>query len=156
MTAIALSPRAETATSRRVSRAIVRRLPAVSRSLLGLVFVFAGLNGFLNFMPQPTPGSLPKGAMDFFVALMQTGYMLQLVAGTQLLAGALLLANRYVPLALALLAPVIVNIVLFHAFLLPAGAVMAVIVVSLELHLASTYRAAHRSMLKARVPLQAR
>ena len=156
MTAIALSPRAETATSRRVSRAIVRRLPAVSRSLLGLVFVFAGLNGFLNFMPQPTPGSLPKGAMDFFVALMQTGYLLQLVAGTQLLAGALLLANRYVPLALALLAPVIVNIVLFHAFLLPAGAVMAVIVFSLELHLAITYRAAYRSMLKARVPLQAR
>lgn len=156
MTAIALSPRAEVATSRRVSRALVRRLPAVSRSLLGLTFAFAGLNGFLNFMPQPTPGSLPKGAMDFFVALMQTGYMLQLIAGTQLLAGALLLVNRYVPLALALLAPVIVNIVAFHAFLLPAGAVIAAIVFVLELHLAITYRASYRAMLVARVPLEAR
>ena len=155
MTAIALSRRAEVGTTRRVSRAIVRRLPAVSRSLLGLIFVFAGLNGFLNLM-QPAPGSLPKGAMDFFVALMQTGYMLQLVAGTQLLAGALLLVNRYVPLALALLAPVIVNIVAFHAFLLPAGAVMAAILFALELHLAITYRAAYRSMLAARVSVGAR
>lgn len=156
MTAIALSPRAEVATSRRVSRAIVRRLPAVSRSLLGFIFLFAGLNGFLNFMPQPAPGSLPTGAMNFFVALMQTGYMLQLVAGTQLVSGALLLVNRYVPLALALLAPVIVNIVAFHAFLLPAGAVMAAIVFGLEVHLAITYRAAYRSMLAARVSLAAR
>lgn len=153
MTAIAVSPRAKVATSRRVTRAIVRRLPAASRSLLGLIFVFAGLNGFLNFLPQPTPGSLPKGAMDFFVALMQSGYMLQLVAGTQLLAGALLLVNRYVPLALALLAPVIVNIVAFHVFLFPAGAVMAAIVFVLELHLAITYRAAYRAMLAARVSL---
>jgi hypothetical protein len=87
---------------------------------------------------------------------MQTGYMLQLVAGTQLVSGALLLMNRYVPLALALLAPVIVNIVAFHAFLLPAGAVMAAIVFGLEVHLAITYRAAYRSMLAARVSLAAR
>lgn len=154
MTALALSPRAEVATRR--SRAIVRRLPAMSRSLLGLIFVFAGLNGFLNFLPQPTPGSLPKGAMDFFVAMMQTGYMLQLIAGTQLLAGALLLANRYVPLALALLAPVLVNIIAFHAFLLPAGIVPGAVALALEIHLAVTYRAAYRSMLAARVALEAR
>ena len=156
MTAIALSPRAEVAISRRVLRAIVRRLPAVSRSLLGLLFAFAGLNGFLNFLPQPTPGSLPKGAMDFFVAMMQTGYMLQLIAGTQLVAGTLLLVNRYVPLALALLAPVIVNIIAFHAVLLPAGIVPGAIAFVLEIHLAITYRAAYGSMLAARVSVGAR
>lgn len=156
MTAIALSPRADVATRRRVSRALVRRLPAVSRSLLGLLFVFAGLNGLLNFLPAPTAGSLPKGAMDFFVAMMQTGYMLQLIAGTQLVAGALLLANRYVPLALVLLAPVIVNIIAFHVFLLPAGIVPGAIAFVLEIHLAITHRAAYRSMLAARVPLEAR
>lgn len=154
MTAISLSSRAEVRSSHRsVSRAIVRRLPLVSRSLLGSIFVFAGLNGFLNFMPQPT--SLPKGAAAFALALFQSGYMMQLIAGTQLLSGALLLANRYVPLALALLAPVIVNIVAFHAFLLPSGLVMAAIVFGLELHLAIAYRAAYRSMLRARVSPEA-
>lgn len=155
MTAVALASRADARSTRRsVSRAIVRRLPLVSRSLLGLLFVFAGLNGFLNFVPAPT--SLPKGAAAFALALFQSGYMMQLIAGTQLVAGALLLANRYVPLALALLAPVIVNIVAFHAFLLPSGLVMAGIVLALELHLAITYRAAYRSMLAARVSPAAR
>ncbi|HEY7895762.1 MAG TPA: hypothetical protein VIC24_12765 [Gemmatimonadaceae bacterium] len=151
MTAIAIS-RAESSvrSSRRsVVRAIARRLPAVSRGLLGFVFFLAGLNGFLNFMPAPT--SMPKGALDFMVAMVHTGYFFQLLAGTQLLAGALLLANRYVPLALLLLAPVIVNIVAFHAFLLPSGFVMAAVVFTLELHLAITYRAAYRSVLAARV-----
>ena len=156
MTAIAIS-RAESSvrSSRRsVVRAVARRLPTVSRGLLGFLFFLAGLNGFLNFIPAPT--SMPKGALDFMVAMMQTGYFMQLVAGTQLVAGALFLVNRYVPLALALLAPVIVNIVAFHAFLLPSGLVMAGIVLALELHLAITYRAAYRSMLAARVSPAAR
>lgn len=145
MTAVAIS-------ARPVSRPIVRRLPAVSRSLLGFIFVFAGVNGFLNFVP---PMPMPKGAAAFALALFQSGYIMQLIAGTQLLAGALLLVNRYVPLALALLAPVIVNIVAFHAFLLPSGLVMAAIVFTLEVHLAITYRAVYRSMLTARVSLEA-
>jgi hypothetical protein len=156
MTAIAF-PRAESgirSTRRSVVRAIVRRLPAVSRGMLGFIFFLAGLNGFLNFMPAPT--SLPKGAMDFMVAMVQTGYFFKLLAGTQLLAGALLLVNRYVPLALALLAPVIVNIAAFHVFLLPSGIVMAAVVFALEVYLAVTYRAAYRSMLSARVSPAAR
>lgn len=151
MTAIAI-PRAEASvrSSRRsVVRAIARRLPAISRGLLGFIFLLAGLNGFLNFLPQPA--SLPKGAAAFALALFQSGYMMQLIAATQLVSGALLLANRYVPLALALLAPVVVNIVAFHAFLLPSGLVMAAIVFALELYLAITYRAAYRSMLAIRV-----
>ena len=137
-----------------VVRAILLRLPAVSRGLLGFVFFLAGLNGFLNFMPAPA--SMPKGPLDFMMAMMQTGYFFKLLAGTQLLAGALLLANRYVPLALLLLAPVIVNIVAFHVFLLPSGIVMAAVVFALELHLAIVYRAAYRSVLAARVSPQAR
>lgn len=156
MTAIAL-PRAESgirSTRRSVVRAIARRLPAASRGMLGFIFFLAGLNGFLNFMPAPT--SLPKGATDFMVAMVQTGYFLKLLAGTQLVAGALLLVNRYVPLALALLAPVIVNIVAFHVFLLPSGIVMAALVFVLELHLAVTYRTAYRAMLTPRVSPVAR
>ena len=65
----------------------------------------------------------------------------------QVIGGALLLSNRFVPLALALLAPVIVNIVAFHAFLAPSGVAIALVVLALELYLAWTYRAAFRPML---------
>ena len=62
---------------------------------------------------------MSEGAIAFFGGLMKTGYMMPLIFGTQVLVGALLLSNRFVPLALALIAPVIVNIVAFHAFLAP-------------------------------------
>ena len=82
---------------------------------------------------------------------MKTGYLFQLVKVTEVIVGALLLLNRFVPLALALLAPVIVNIVAIHAFLAPSGVGMAVVILALELYLAWSYRSAFRPMLAARV-----
>jgi len=132
-------------------RAIGRYLPAVARVLLGLLFFVSGLNGFLNFLPQPTT-PMPAGATAFVTALMSTGYMFKLIMGTQLVVGALLLANRFVPLALALLAPFMVNSIAFHIFLEPSGRPMALIVVAIQLYLVWCYREAFRPMLKARVP----
>lgn len=63
-----------------------------------------GRNGFMNFLPS---SPVPDAATAFFGALFQTGYMIQLIMGTQVIAGILLLANRFVPLALAVLAPII-------------------------------------------------
>jgi uncharacterized membrane protein YphA (DoxX/SURF4 family) len=133
------------------SRAIGRYLPAVGRVLLGLLFFVSGLNGFLNFLPQPTT-PMPAGATAFVTALMSTGYMFKLIMGTQLVVGALLLANRFVPLALALLAPFMVNSIAFHMFLEPSGRPMALTVVAIQLYLVWCYREAFRPMLKARVP----
>ena len=117
---------------------------------MGLMFFVFGLNGFLHFMPPPkTPPSEVAGT--FFGALMKTGYMMPLIFGTQLIVGALLLSNRFVPLALALIAPVIVNIVAFHAFLAPSRAVLALVVLVLELYLAWAYRKAFQPMLAMRV-----
>jgi uncharacterized membrane protein YphA (DoxX/SURF4 family) len=132
----------------RTTRAIAHYVPAGARVLLGVVFVVFGLNGFLHFIPQPPPPA-PAGA--FFGALFATGYMLPLVMGTQLLVGVLLLANRFVPLALALIAPVIVNIVAFHLALAPSGLPLALVVFALEVLLAWSYRGAFRSMLAGRV-----
>lgn len=96
----------------------------ISRILLGLMFVVFGLNGFLNFMK----GALPPGlAGQFLTAMIESHYVL-LVAGVQVIGGALLLVNRYVPLGLTLLGPVIVNILAFHAFMAPKQALMAVLV----------------------------
>jgi uncharacterized membrane protein YphA (DoxX/SURF4 family) len=126
-----------------------RRLPTVGRILMGLIFFVFGLNGFLNFIPQPkTP--MPEGAMSFLGALMKTGYMFPLIFGTQAIAGAMLLVNRFVPLALALLVPVIVNIVAFHVVLAPSGIVPAVVVVVLEVYLVWAYRHAYRPLLTMR------
>jgi hypothetical protein len=129
------------------SKGITRYLPATARVLMGLLFCVTGLNGFLNFLPQ-TP--MPDGAVAFAGALMKTGYLFQLIMGTQLIVGVLLLTNRFVPLALALIAPIIVNIVAFHVFLAPSGLGLALVVLVLEVYLAWAYRKAFRPMLAMR------
>ena len=89
-----------------------------SRILLGLMFVTFGLNGFLNFIPQPPP---PPGlARDYFTVLSSSHYLV-LPFILQFVSGLLLLINRYVPLALVLIAPVIVNILMFHTLMNPSG-----------------------------------
>jgi uncharacterized membrane protein YphA (DoxX/SURF4 family) len=131
------------------ARSLVRHLPGVARVLMGIVFLASGLAGLLHLTPQPsTP--LPEGAAAFLGALMKTGYMIPLIFGTQLIVGALLLANRFVPLALALLAPFVVNSVAFHAFLERSGLPLALAVLALEIYLAWSYRKAYRSMLAMR------
>ncbi|MBI3849145.1 MAG: DoxX family membrane protein [Verrucomicrobia bacterium] len=131
------------------SKFFTRYLPAIARVLMGLMFFVFGLNGFVNFIPQPKD-PMPEGAAAFAGALMKTGYMMRLVMGTQLLVGVLLLLNRFVPLALALIAPIIVGIVTFHIFLAPATIAPGVVVLVLELYLAWAYRGTFRPMLALR------
>lgn len=122
------------------------RSVTAARVALGLIFFVFGLNGFLHFLPQPPMSGPPA---QFLGALAATGYMLPLIKGTEVTAGALLLLGRYVPLALTLLAPVIVNILAFHAFLAPSGIALPLVVLALELTLAWSYRAAYRTVLEA-------
>ncbi len=126
----------------------MNKLTTAARVLLGLVFFVFGLNGFLNFLPQPPH---PAAAGAFLGGLFASGYFFPLLKGTETLAGALLLSGRFVPLALAVLAPVIVNIVAFHAFLDPSGIVVPLVIVALEVFLAYSYRSVFRPMLQARV-----
>jgi hypothetical protein len=127
-----------------------RFFPAIARILMGLPLFVFGLNAFFNFIPQPkTPMS--AGAMAFAGALFNSGYMMQLIGATQLIVGAMLVSNRFVPLALALFAPFMVNSIAFHLFLAPTGLPMAAVFLALELYLAWAYRQAYRTMLAARV-----
>jgi putative oxidoreductase len=89
----------------------------IARILLGIMFTVFGLNGFFHFIPQPMPTGQ---ALAYFTVLGGTGYMV-LVFAIQLVSGVLFLIGKYVPLALTLIAPVIVNILLFHALMQPAG-----------------------------------
>ena len=120
----------------------------VARLILGAGFTVFGLNGFLHFIPMPPP---PPAAGSFLGALIATGYLFPLIKGTEVVSGLLLLGNRYVPLALTLLAPVLVNIVAFHAFLAPAGLALPLVLLAAELYAAWSYRAAFAPMLAARV-----
>jgi putative oxidoreductase len=97
----------------------------IARILLGLVFFVFGLNGFLHFIPT---GPMPTGdAGQFIGALFHSHYVLA-VAAFQVIGGALMLVGRYVPLALVLLGPVIVNILLYHSFMFPKGIGLALLV----------------------------
>jgi uncharacterized membrane protein YphA (DoxX/SURF4 family) len=124
---------------------LVPALTTTARITLGLTFAVFGLNGFLGFMPSPP---VPEDAGAFLGALGATGYMFPMIKGAELVAGALLLAGRFVPLALILLAPVIVNIVLFHLVLTPVNPI-ALAVLGLELFLAWRYREHFHALLDA-------
>lgn len=89
----------------------------ISRILLGAIFLVFGLNGFFHFIPAPP---IPGLAGEFTHALFASGYV-YLVSAVQTIAGFLLLINQFVPLALVLLGPVIVNIIAFHLAMQPAG-----------------------------------
>ena len=99
-------------------------LTNVSRFLLGLIFLVFGLNGFLHFIPMPPPSGV---AGQFLGAMFVSKYLL-FVSGLQVISGALLLIDRYVPLALTILGPIIVNILLFHALMSPVGIGLAIFV----------------------------
>src|SRR5271156_3211929 len=109
----------------------------ISRILLGLMFLVFGLNGFLRFIPA---GPLPSGMAGQFITVMTDSHYMQVVSALQVLGGALLLINLYVPLALVILGPVIVNIFLFHALIYRTGVPMAIVVVALWCIVAFRYR----------------
>ncbi len=115
------------------------------RLLLGLIFFVFGLNGFFNFIPVP---EMAPPAGQFMGSLMQTGYMLPLIKITEIVGGALLLANRMVPLGVILLAPVVVNILAFHIFLDMNGLPMAIFLTLAEMMLGKAYWNSFKSLFE--------
>src|SRR4051794_788504 len=105
-----------------------KKIALGARLLLGLVFVVFGLNGFFMFIAVPP---MAEPAQRFMGAIMATGYLLPLVKVLEIVGGLLLLSGRYVPLALLLLGPVLVNILCFHLFLDFSGALPAIVFTAL-------------------------
>jgi len=123
-----------------------------SRMLLGLVFFGFGLNGLLKLFPLPPA----QGAAAVFIdGLVATRYFFPLLFVTYLFTGAALLTGRFVPLALTVLAPIIVNIEVMHFFVPSSGAELglAALVTALEIFLAWSCRATFRPLLRARYEL---
>jgi putative oxidoreductase len=122
----------------------------ISRFLLGLIFLVFGLNGFLHFIPMPSPSGV---AGQFLGTIFVSKYLLA-ISGLQVISGALLLINRYLPLALTILGPIIVNILLFHGLMNPAGIGLAVFVTILWGLVFASVRSAFGGIFQARVDLK--
>lgn len=103
----------------------------IVRRILGCILVLFGLNILLPhpFIPLP---ELPEKAAAFMASLAATGYILKTVASLEILIGILLLVKKWVAFALLLLAPISINIVLFHLFLDASGIAGALVVVILN------------------------
>ncbi len=117
----------------------------IVRTLLGLLFVFASLAYFLNLItPPPMEGPIKI----FNEGLAASGYFFTLLKITELVCGILLLVGRFVPLALVILAPIIVNIFMVHLFLDRAGLPVAIFLVLAAVFLAYYYRDRYAEILK--------
>ena len=121
-----------------------KKLAKIVRYLLGLALLFFGLNGFFLFV---TPSALASAAMEFFGAMIATGYLLPLTNIVFLLV-VMLLTNKYVPFSLVLLAPIMLNVVFFHIFLDPASGIGGYVVGLFNLYLMIVHVDAYRPMLR--------
>lgn len=119
----------------------------IARFLLGLIFVVFGLNGILQFIPMPPP----TGVAGQFVGALFLSHFLFVIMLVQILGGILLIANRFVPLGLTLLGPVIVNIFFFHALMDPSNLPRAAVVIILWLLVAYSVRSAFAGVIQQRV-----
>ena len=119
----------------------------IARILLGLVFVIFGLNVYIMFMPAPQP----QGDVGTLSTLMFSHHWFHFYALLYLIAGVLLLIGRYVPVALVLLGPILVNILLFHLTLAPAGIGPGLFCALLEVFLIYAYWPAFRAIFTAKM-----
>ncbi len=109
------------------------KFPLIARILLGLIFFVFGLLGLLNVFPPPP--DLPERLQTFNKGMEASIYMMPFVKTVETLCGLALLAGMFVPLALVILAPVVLNIFLVHAFMAPEGLILAVIIGLLMIYL---------------------
>ncbi len=123
----------------------------IAQCLAGAIFLIMGLNGFLHFIPFPPP----PGVAGQFIGALYVSHYLWIIFAFQVIAGVLLLANRYVPLAVAVLAPVIVNILVFHATMAPSGLPLALFVAVLWTAIFIEVRPAFSGLFQSRLQTRA-
>jgi hypothetical protein len=126
---------------------VMRTASVIARYLTGVIFLVMGLNGFLNFIPLPPP----VGIAGQFIGALYVSHYVWVIFAFQFIAAVLLLVNRYVPLAVAVLAPVIVNILSFHALMAPSGLPLALLVAVLWAVIFVDVRPAFAGLFQSRV-----
>jgi putative oxidoreductase len=126
---------------------VMKTASVIARYLAGVIFLVFGLNGFLHFIPLPPP----EGVAGQFMGALYVSHYLWVIFAFQVIAGVLLLINRYVPLAVAVLAPVLVNILTFHALMAPSGLPLALFVTVLWALIFINVRPAFSGLFQSRL-----
>jgi putative oxidoreductase len=118
----------------------------IVRTLMGLLFLFASIAVLFNLVPKPELTGVTKA---FNEGLEATGYFMPVLKVTELICGLALVTGRFVPLALVVLAPIIINIFLFHSFIDRSGLPVAIFLVAGALFLAYYYRDRYKPLFNA-------
>jgi|ERR1700734_2852607 putative oxidoreductase len=119
----------------------------IARILLGIPFLVFGFNYFFHFLPMPPP----PGDAGVLMGILYSHGWLVFHGVLYVIAGLLLIVGRYVPVALVILGPILVNILLFHVTLAPSGFAPGVICALLELFLIWAYWPAFRGIFTEKV-----
>jgi uncharacterized membrane protein YphA (DoxX/SURF4 family) len=120
----------------------------IARILLGLMFLVFGLDKLYVFIP---PGPPPTGAAGQFVNALTSSHYIMVVGVLESVGGLLLLFNRYVPVALTILAPIIVNILVVGILLMPMALPSGLVVTALWFLVFWSVRSAFAGVFEARV-----
>jgi putative oxidoreductase len=121
------------------------KLALAARFVLGLIFFVFGLNGFLQFIPQPPP---PEDVKAFMTGMMSAPYFFPVLKGTEVICGLLLLSGRFQSLALVILAPIALQITLFHSTFAREGLPMAIFIDIAGIYLAKTRWSTFKSLFE--------
>jgi uncharacterized membrane protein YphA (DoxX/SURF4 family) len=99
--------------------------------LFGLMFINAGLNKFLNYMPMPK--DLPESMMKVMGAFMQISWLMPLVGVIEIIGGILFIIPRYRALGSIVILPVMVGILLLNIFNAPSGLPIALVLFAINI-----------------------
>jgi putative oxidoreductase len=121
----------------------------IVRTLMGLLFIFASIVVLFNLFPPPAefPSEM---ARKFNEGIMATPYFMKLLKVTELLCGIAFITGRYVPLATVVIAPIIINIFLYHTFVDLSGLPVAIFLVLANVFVAYYYRDHYKGLLAAK------
>ena len=119
----------------------------IVRVLMGLLFIFAAIVVLFKLVPQPELTGKAKVFMD---GLNAVGYFMPLLKITELLCGIAFVVGRFVPLATVVIAPIIVNILFYHAFVDASGLPVAIFLVLANLFLAYAHADKFKPVLTAK------
>jgi len=118
----------------------------IFRTLMGLLFLFASIVVLLNLIPKPEMTGTVKTFND---GIDSVGYFVPMLKITELLCGLAFVTGFYVPLATVVIAPIIINIFMFHAFIDRTGLPVAIFLVLANIFIAYYYRDSYKGLLRA-------
>ena len=129
----------------------MKKIDLISRVFVGLIFFVFGLNGFFFFIPMPPPDQIPEPMRNFMGALMSAGYLLPFIKGTEVVAGGLLLINKFSGVALVVLAPIVLNILAVHTLIdrNPPGSVIALLTAACSVYLGARNWKIYKNLFKS-------